>query len=165
MCKMIVINTHLITPIYNYVFPRPYLAQDVCVEEINEVDKYIKETFIPGIDEILHQIFNLYNITILMESCVRNTKKHGWRDIIFVNDTFMEDYIYRFISLRKKIEEYIEIYSKFDTKFYEPMIRNIFNIEYDWRRNRINMCSRTPGHESYCKIGVRKKYQYLKNIL
>ena len=100
-----------------------------------------------------------------MESCLINKKKHGWRDIIFVNDTFMEDYIYRFISLRKTLEEYVEIYNRFDIKYYEPMIHNIFNIEYDWELNRIEMRSRIPGYTFDCRIAVRKKHQYLKNIL
>ena len=152
--------------IYSYMFPRPYLANDVCIEEINEVDKYIKETFIPGVDEILLQIINLYNIIILMESCLINKKKHGWRDIIFVNDAFMEDYIYRFISLRKILEEYVDIYYMFDIKYYEPMIHNIFSIEYDWKLNCIEMRSRIPGYIFYCRIAViKKKHQHFRNIL
>ena len=100
-----------------------------------------------------------------MESCVIYKKKHGWLDIFFVNDTFMEDYIHRFISFGKKIEEYCEIYNKFDTKYYEPLVHNLFNIGYDKKRNRINMRFYTSGYEYHCRIDVKKKYRYLKNIL
>ena len=148
----------------NYFRLDKYIMEQYSEQKI-EIEKYIEETFIPSVNEIIDQVINLNNITLCMKSCVNYSKKGTVPEIHVVNDTFMEDYIYRFISLRKKIEEYIEIYNKFDKKYYEPMILNIFGIEYDVRRNRIEMFSRTPGYTFHCRIGVKKKFQHLKNIL
>ena len=154
------------TDLYYYVSLRIFELDDD-IEKLKEIEKYIKETFIPSVDEILHQIINLYNITLAMESCVIYSKYFGFgnRKILTVSDTFMEDYIYRFIEFKNKINEYVEIYKNCDgSKYFNPFIKWIFNIQYNDEGNYIVMNSYVNGYEFYCIIAVEEKFRYLKDI-
>ena len=142
------------------------------IDDVIEIEKYIEETFIPGVSEIMDQIINLYNVTLVMGSCVIRSMDGIYGNYFVVNDTFMEDYIYRFIGLRNKIEEYIEIYHEFIENIcpsmmehYRSWVHRIFDIIYNEKENRIWMCSRTKNYDFYCGIHVEEKFRYLKDIV
>ena len=69
-------------------------------EDVIEIEKYIEETFIPSVNEIMDQIINLCNVTLVMGSCVIRSETFG--PFFVVNDTFMEDYIYRFFWIQEQ---------------------------------------------------------------
>ena len=142
---MIANNAQRIMPDFEYIFGSYRDLYDIrCnkeynIEDVIEIEKYIEETFIPGVNEIMDQVINLYSVTLVMESCVIRSWDYG--PFFVVNDTFMEDYIYRFIGLRNKIEEYIKIYHEFIEnirpsmmKYYRSRIHRIFDIKYRSRK-------------------------------
>ena len=73
-----------------------------------KIHDYIKHTFVPSVNEIIQNAINLFNITILMESCVI---KHldCCLGTYIVNDTFMNDYLHRFKFYKRTIDEYCQI--------------------------------------------------------
>ena len=174
---MIVNNAQRIMPYFdNYIYGTYYdlydikLDKEYNIEDVIEIENYVEETFIPGINEIMDRIFNLYNITLDMKSCVIHSDSRGLS--FLVNDTFMEDYIYRFIGLRNKIEEYIKIYNEFIenirpsmVNYYYSWIYRIFIIGYNEKENRIWMSSCLNGYDFYCDIHVEEKFRYLKDII
>ena len=142
------------------------------IDDVIEIEKYIEETFIPGVSEIMDQIINLYNVTLVMGSCVIRSMDGIYGNYFVVNDTFMEDYIYRFIGLRNKIEEYIEIYHEFIEnirpsmiKHYGSCIHKIFDIKYREIGNSIYIRSDMKNYEFYCSIHLEEKFKYLKDIV
>ena len=158
-----------ITGIYPFLYDIG-LDKEYIFEYSIEVNNYFEETFIPGVNEIMDQIFNLYNITLFMKSCVIHSDRRGL--FFLVNDTFMEDYIYRFIGLRNKIKEYIKIYNEFIIntcpsmfKHYKSYIGKYLNIVYNEEENFICMYSNLNGYEFCCGIHVEEKFRYLKDIL
>ena len=111
-------------------------------------------------------MINLHNVTIERESCVIGRDKYEL--IYFVNDTFMEDYIYRFIGFRNTILEYCKIMSEYIDEIdkpliygkyflYRPSINSTFRISFC--NDRIIMCSNIKGYEFYVGIHVEKKYR------
>ena len=44
------------------------LDKEYNIEDVIEIEKYVEETFIPGINEIMDQVINLYNVTLVMGS-------------------------------------------------------------------------------------------------
>ena len=158
-------------------------------EQEKEIEKYIEVTFIPSVNEIMDQVINLFNTTIWKKSCITRPYKFPSGSYI-VNDEIMEDYIYRFISLRKKIDECIKIYYEFvesvytpklyselkslmakvnisdhDTEFtYRPDIDRIFCIEYNEKHKYIAMFSWVENHKFVFKINV-EEYHHLFDII
>ena len=172
---MIVNNERRAKPDFGNYINGPYfglyvgLDKEYNIEDVIEIEKYVEETFIPGVDEIMYQIFNLYNVTLGMKSCVIRSDSRG--SSFLVNNTFMEDYIYRFIELWNKIKEYIKIYHEFIVNicpsmfnYYRSWIGRIFIIRYCEIGNSICMHSRIKSYEFYCNIHVEEKFRYLKDI-
>ena len=147
-----------------HVFPHEY------IEKHNEILDYMEEVFVPSVEEILLKVKNLYNFTIEKESCVIRTH-YGPDEVFgkyFANDTFMEDYIYRFIGLWRIISEICKIVNEYVAEIckpivgskhdlYKPLISKIFHIGF--YKNYIIMHSSIEGYRFYVNIRVKKKYR------
>ena len=157
-------HIYMIVRAGNYV--RQYYIYMVAGER-NKIIEYMKETFVPSIEEILLKVINLYRVTIERESCVIGRCDKLFTKY-FVNDTFMEDYIYRFIGFRNTISEYCKIMNEhFDEKckitidgkyplFMIP-IDEIFHISSGYKY--IIMSLRIKGYEFNTYIYVEEKYR------
>ena len=157
-----------IKPEFERYFQYKFLISTI-VEKHNEILDYIEEIFIPSVNEILLKVINLYNITIERESCVLGMKTYSsFHKRYFVNDTFMEDYIYRFIGFRNTILEYCKIMDEYvDELFgpiingkyflYQPLINAIFHINFN--KDTIYMSSSIKGYEFNVNIHVEEKYR------
>ena len=141
---------------------------DQYVENHNEILDYIEEIFVPNVDEILLKVINLYNITIERESCIIG-RRGKYKNVYLVNDTFMEDYIYRFIGLRNTILEYCKIMDEYVDELFKPLDDgkyflykssdcSIFRIIF-YGDDEIIMSSSIKGYEFYVNIHVEEKYR------
>ena len=158
--------------IYMLVRAGSYISHyyiDTVIERHNKIIEYMEETFVPNVEEILLKVINLYHVTIERESCVIG-RCDKFLTKYFVNDTFMEDYIYRFIGFRNTISEYYKIMNEhfdekckiiIDGKYPSPMIpiNKIFHISISFECNYIFMSSQIKGYEFNTCIYVEEKYR------
>ena len=74
--------------------------------KLYEIYDYIKHTFTPSVNEVIQNVLNLFNDTILNGSCViKHLDCYNGRTLI-VNDTFINDYFHRFVDYKRLIDEY-----------------------------------------------------------
>ena len=143
-----------------------YVSPDQYIEKHNEILDYMEETFVPNVQKILSEIINLYDVTIKGKSCVIGYDKR--EHIYFVNDTFMEDYIYKFIGFKNRISEYCKIMSEYVDEIckpivnskhdlYRPSVDGIFNI--DLFGYGFIMYSYIKGYTFSVNIHIDEKYR------
>jgi len=143
------------------------ISPDQYIEKHNEILDYMEETFVPNVEKILSEMINLYDVTIKRKSCVIGMDDK--RVQLFVNDTFMKEYIYKFIGFWRTISEYCKIMNEFVDEICKPIVdskRDLYRTSVDrifciglFSDDGFVMCSHIEGYMFRVGIYIDEKYR------